>query len=87
MGGPRREIERACDRDERRAGPSDRARDKEDREPATAAARVRAKRARETNDGTVREDAAAGRAREKEWRSGESPVVGRVTNNTRMRLG
>lgn len=44
-------------------------------------------RARETNDETVREDAAAGRAREKEWKSGESPVVGRVTNNARMRLG
>lgn len=85
MGGPRREIERACDRDERRAGLSDRARDKEDQEPA--AARARAEGARETNDETAREDAAAGRAREKEWKSGESPVVGRVTNNTRMRLG
>lgn len=32
VGGPRREIERAYDRDERRAGLSDRARDKEDEE-------------------------------------------------------
>lgn len=78
MGGPRREIERACDRDERRAGPSDRARDKEDREPATAAARVRAKRARETNDETVREDAAAGRARERKNGGAESPLLSGV---------
>jgi len=41
--------------------------------------------ARETNDETVREDAAAERASEKEWKSG--PVVGRVTNDTRKWLG
>lgn len=41
VGGPRREIERACDRDKRRAGPSDRARDKEDEELAVARERER----------------------------------------------
>lgn len=77
MGGPRREIERACDRDERRAGLSDRARDKEDEEPLSES-----ERPRETNDETEREDPAAERASEKEWENG--PVVGRVTNDTRM---
>lgn len=80
MGGPRREIERACDRDKRRAGLSDRARDKEDEEPPWCESE--SERARETNDETEREDAAAERASEKEWKSG--PVVGRVTNDTRM---
>lgn len=39
-------------------------------------------RPRETNDETEREDAAAGGASEKERKS--DPVVGRVTNDTRM---
>lgn len=39
-------------------------------------------RARETNDEAERGDAAAARASEKEQKSG--PVVGRVTNDTRM---
>lgn len=64
MGGPRREIERACDRDKRRAGLSDRARDKEDEEPPWCESE--SERARETNDETEREDAAAERESERE---------------------
>jgi len=42
-------------------------------------------RARETNDETKREDVTGKRVSEKGWKS--SPVVGRVTNDTRMWLG
>lgn len=63
MGGPRREIERACDRDERRAGLSDRVRDKEDEEPPSRASE--SERVRETNDETKHEDAERARERER----------------------
>lgn len=79
MGGPRREIERACDRDERRAGLSVIVR-------VTKRTGIRrgaseSERPRETNDESVR----MLRLRERVRKSG--PVVGRVTNDTRTWLG